>query len=159
MKAIDDGLQEINGQRGDAASFDRLEKLINQQAYRLAYWRVASDQINYRRFFDINDLATVKMEHRDVFESSHALVFELLDRDIVQGLRIDHPDGLFDPRGYLSQLQEKRFLQLARRQWEAQQLATAAADAWPATETRLRELFRLAKENLASPLARPLFVV
>jgi len=157
--AIESGLSSLNGTRGDARSFDRLDALIREQSYRLAYWRVAADEINYRRFFDINELAAVKMEQREVFENSHGLVFELLDRDIVQGLRIDHPDGLFDPRGYLSQLQEKRFLQLARHQWESRQLATAAADAWPAMENRLHELFRLAKENLASPLARPLYVI
>lgn len=157
--AIEERLCELNGHGGDARSFDRLDALIREQSYRLAYWRVAADEINYRRFFDINELAAVKMEHREVFENSHALVFELLDCGLVQGLRIDHPDGLFDPRGYLSQLQEKRFLQLARHEWESQQLATAAADAWPAIENRLRELFRLAKENLASPLARPLYVI
>ena len=99
-------LAEFNGRPGDADSFDLLHGLIKAQAWRLAYWRVASDEINYRRFFDINDLAALRMEEAEVFEATHRLVLSLIARGWVQGLRIDHPDGLFDPAGYFRRLQE-----------------------------------------------------
>ncbi len=156
-RVIEENLRAINGTRGDAASFDRLDALLQEQPYRLAFWRVASDEINYRRFFDINELAAIRVESREVFESTHALVFELLDQGVIQGLRIDHPDGLFDPRGYLVQLQEQRFLQLGRR--ALAQRAGQAAAAWEASEASLREVFRQASADPAAPRSRPLFVV
>ena len=78
-------------------SFDRLDALLDDQAYRPAYWRVAAEEINYRRFFDINDLAAIRVELPEVFEATHQLVFRLLAEGKVTGLRIDHPDGLWDP--------------------------------------------------------------
>ena len=81
--------------------------LLNRQAYRLAYWRVASDEINYRRFFDINELAALSMERPEVFAATHELIFRLLREGKVTGLRIDHPDGLFDPKQYLQRLQQQ----------------------------------------------------
>jgi (1->4)-alpha-D-glucan 1-alpha-D-glucosylmutase len=89
----------------DAAARDALHALLERQAYRLAYWRVASDEINYRRFFDINDLAALRMEEVAVFEATHALTLELCAADLAQGLRIDHPDGLYDPEQYFKRLQ------------------------------------------------------
>ena len=85
---------------------DALHELLERQAYRLAYWRVASDEINYRRFFDINELAALRMEDERVFESTHAFVLELAASGVVDGLRIDHPDGLYDPAQYFRRLQE-----------------------------------------------------
>ncbi len=96
----------INGQPGRAASFDALHDLLDRQAYRLAYWRTAAETINYRRFFDINDLAALATEREDVFEAVHALTFKLVDEGKVSGLRVDHPDGLYDPRGYFERLQK-----------------------------------------------------
>ena len=84
-----------------------LDDLLRRQHYRLAYWRVASDEINYRRFFDINDLAALAMEREDVFHAVHRFTFELLRSGKVAGLRIDHPDGLFDPKQYFERLQRK----------------------------------------------------
>jgi (1->4)-alpha-D-glucan 1-alpha-D-glucosylmutase len=84
-----------------------LDDLLRRQHYRLAYWRVASDEINYRRFFDINDLAALAMEREDVFHAVHRFTFELLRDGKVAGLRIDHPDGLFDPKQYFERLQRK----------------------------------------------------
>jgi (1->4)-alpha-D-glucan 1-alpha-D-glucosylmutase len=81
-----------------------LHRLLEQQHYRLAYWRVASDEINYRRFFEITDLAAVRVEDHAVFEATHALIAELCKRPGVDGLRIDHPDGLADPRTYFERL-------------------------------------------------------
>ncbi len=89
------------------ANADRLHELLEAQAYRLAYWRVASDEINYRRFFDINELAALRIEQPDVFEATHALVFDLLAAGMADGLRIDHPDGLYDPVAYLRRVHER----------------------------------------------------
>jgi (1->4)-alpha-D-glucan 1-alpha-D-glucosylmutase len=86
---------------------DLLDELLRKQHYRLAYWRVASDEINYRRFFDVNGLAALSMERKDVFDATHRLTFELLRDGKVAGLRIDHPDGLFDPKQYFRRLQER----------------------------------------------------
>ena len=98
-------VRAFNGTPGDAASFDGLHELLERQAYRLAYWRTASDEINYRRFFDVNELAGVRMESEEVFERTHALVLTLVEQGAVTGLRLDHVDGLFDPSGYIARLQ------------------------------------------------------
>ena len=83
-----------------------LHRILEQQYYRLAYWRVAADEINYRRFFEITDLAGVRMEDRTVFEATHGLILRLARRGAVDGLRIDHPDGLADPHEYFVRLNE-----------------------------------------------------
>ena len=84
-----------------ASSFDALHRLLEAQAYRLAYWRTASHEINYRRFFDINTLAGLRIENKEVFDATHQLLGELIRDGKVQAVRIDHPDGLFDPRALL----------------------------------------------------------
>ncbi|MBI2290175.1 MAG: malto-oligosyltrehalose synthase [Betaproteobacteria bacterium] len=104
---VEAALRAINGTPRERASFDALHALLEAQAYRLAYWRVTSDQINYRRFFDINDLAALRMEDEAVFDATHRLVFELLADGRVDALRIDHPDGLYDPVRYFRRLQER----------------------------------------------------
>ena len=98
-------LTVINGTKGDPHSFDSLEKVLDDQAYRLSFWRVASDEINYRRFFDINDLAAIRVESPEVFAIVHRIPFELIQKSLVSGIRIDHPDGLFDPLRYFEDLQ------------------------------------------------------
>jgi (1->4)-alpha-D-glucan 1-alpha-D-glucosylmutase len=103
--SVHQALIELNGRRGDPRSFDQLEELLSEQAYRLSYWRVAADEINYRRFFDINELAAVRVEERPVFTAIHEVVFRLLKKGCVMGLRIDHVDGLLDPEKYLRDLQ------------------------------------------------------
>jgi (1->4)-alpha-D-glucan 1-alpha-D-glucosylmutase len=95
----------FNGTPGEPRSMDLLDDLLADQAYRVAYWRVAGEEINYRRFFDINDLAAIRMEDAEVFEAAHRLVFRLVREGIVTGLRIDHPDGLYDPAEYFRRLQ------------------------------------------------------
>jgi len=105
--AIDNALAEINGTPGDPRSFDSLHELLEAQSYRLSFWRVAAEEINYRRFFDINSLAAIRVEVPEVFEASHQLVFELMSRGDITGLRIDHVDGLWDPLTYLNRLQER----------------------------------------------------
>lgn len=103
--AVHEALKILNGERSRPESFDRLEELISHQAYRLSFWRVASDEINYRRFFDINELAAVRVEERPVFTAVHEIVFRLMRRGLVSGLRVDHVDGLHDPLKYLNDLQ------------------------------------------------------
>ncbi|PYE56258.1 malto-oligosyltrehalose synthase [Deinococcus yavapaiensis] len=87
---------------------DLLDELIQRQNYRLAFWRVAGEEINYRRFFDINDLAALRMEDPAVFEETHGLLFDLVEEGLVTGVRLDHTDGLYDPLGYFRALQERR---------------------------------------------------
>ncbi len=99
-------VERINGKPGVPASFDALEALLDAQAYRLAYWRVAVDEINYRRFFDVNDLAALRMNEITVFERTHELILQLMGQGQIDGLRIDHSDGLFDPEAYFQRLRE-----------------------------------------------------
>lgn len=84
-----------------------IAELVVEQWYRLAHWRVADEELNYRRFFDVDTLAAVRVETQEVFEATHALLFELLQSGKLNGFRIDHPDGLADPRGYLRRLAER----------------------------------------------------
>ncbi|MDA1096532.1 MAG: malto-oligosyltrehalose synthase, partial [Chloroflexi bacterium] len=86
------------------ASFDRMHALVAAQHYRLIHWRSARDQINYRRFFDITDLVGVRVEDPKVFDATHVLISRLIRERMVDGLRIDHVDGLADPRTYLETL-------------------------------------------------------
>jgi (1->4)-alpha-D-glucan 1-alpha-D-glucosylmutase len=101
-RAVEERVRLLNGERG----FEALHRLLEAQAYRLAYWRVASDEINYRRFFAVNDLAGIRVEDERVFEATHRLVLGLVKSGRVNGLRVDHPDGLYDPAGYFRHLQE-----------------------------------------------------
>jgi (1->4)-alpha-D-glucan 1-alpha-D-glucosylmutase len=89
----------------DAITADQLDTLLNHQHYRLAWWRTASDEINYRRFFDINDLAALSVEREEVFQTTHRFILDLVAQGKVTGLRIDHPDGLYDPKQYFERLQ------------------------------------------------------
>jgi (1->4)-alpha-D-glucan 1-alpha-D-glucosylmutase len=103
-EAIEAAVARLNGTEGDFASWQALHALIQDQHWRVAHFLVAADDINYRRFFNINDLAGLRMELPDVFDHAHRLVFRLLQDGTLSGLRIDHIDGLFDPKGYLRRL-------------------------------------------------------
>jgi (1->4)-alpha-D-glucan 1-alpha-D-glucosylmutase len=103
---IDSCVRRFNGVAGQPRSFDPLDRLLNEQSYRLAHWRVASEEINYRRFFDVNQLAALRMEDPAVFDEVHRFAFELVRRGGPTGLRIDHVDGLYAPADYLRRLQE-----------------------------------------------------
>jgi (1->4)-alpha-D-glucan 1-alpha-D-glucosylmutase len=107
QQAIENALRQINGKPGDARSFDALDELLNAQSYRLAFWRVAAEEINYRRFFDVNDLAAIRMELPEVFDEAHKLLLDLVRAGAVTGLRIDHPDGLYLPQEYFEKLQRR----------------------------------------------------
>jgi len=98
-------IEDFNGDPDVPGSFDLLDDILARQVYRLSHWKAASDEINYRRFFDINELAALCMEEPDVFEATHRFIFELLAEGSIDGLRIDHIDGLFDPEEYLWRLQ------------------------------------------------------
>jgi (1->4)-alpha-D-glucan 1-alpha-D-glucosylmutase len=100
-------IQLINGVTGIPESFDTLHRILEMQTYRLAYWRVAASDINYRRFFDINTLAGIRIEEPSVFQRTHAMIFNLVRTGRVQGLRIDHVDGLADPEAYIRALQSE----------------------------------------------------
>ena len=103
--AIADALRVLNGTPGDSQSFDALHGLLEAQAYRLAFWRVSGEEINYRRFFDINDLAGLRMENPLVFAETHKLIRKLLGEGLISGVRVDHPDGLLNPLQYFARLQ------------------------------------------------------
>ena len=109
---VDRNVARFNGTPGDSHSFDLLDGLLDEQVYRLAFWRVAGEEINYRRFFDINDLAAIRMEQPEVFAAAHRLLFRLVRDGIVTGLRIDHPDGLYRPAEYFRRLQRGCLLEV-----------------------------------------------
>ncbi len=97
------------------SSPDGLERFLAEQNYRLSFWRVATEETNYRRFFDVNDLAAIRMEAPAVFSAAHGLVFELIAEGRVTGLRLDHTDGLYDPQAYFQALQQGIRQAVARR--------------------------------------------
>lgn len=142
---IDDTVGLYNGRAGEPRSFDLLEPLLENQPYRLCFWRVASDEINYRRFFDVNELAALSMERDDVFAATHRLVLRLLAEGGVSGLRIDHPDGLYDPRGYLARLQREYVVARAEKVFLSE--PAYRNEDWAALEGPLRD--RLAEAAAA----------
>ncbi|WP_413990917.1 malto-oligosyltrehalose synthase [Labrys okinawensis] len=105
--AVAQGVARFAGKAGDVESWLRLDRLIADQHWRVAFFRVAADDINYRRFFNISDLAGLRIEHEELFDHAHRLVFELIGQGTLDGLRIDHIDGLLDPRTYCLRLREK----------------------------------------------------
>jgi (1->4)-alpha-D-glucan 1-alpha-D-glucosylmutase len=154
---VDENVTLFNGTAGDPRSFDLLDQLLNDQHYRLCYWRVASDEINYRRFFDINELAALSMEREEVFEATHQLILRLLGEGKISGLRIDHPDGLYDPRQYLFRLQEHHLLGQARDLFEAR--PEFRDRDWAEVEGPLRERIRQGLRQWPAGEPWPLYVV
>lgn len=115
---VEGNIYRINGEPGKPESFEALDKLLESQVYRLVLWKAGSDELNYRRFFDVTELAAVCTEHLDVFEATHRLPFELLLRGDVDGFRIDHVDGLFDPTEYLWRLQWMLLREISKHEFE-----------------------------------------
>jgi (1->4)-alpha-D-glucan 1-alpha-D-glucosylmutase len=155
---IDENVAVFNGRPGVPRSFDLLDELLEHQCYRLAYWRVAQDEINYRRFFDINDLAALSMERPDVFEAAHDLIIRLLADGKLDGLRVDHPDGLYDPAQYFRRLHEHFILACARKVLDAD----PAAEGLDRCEVESQLRRRFAAQSAAAGrdrLHRPLYVV
>lgn len=104
---IDGNIKFFNGEPGNPESFNPLDSLLNEQFYRLAFWKVGAEEINYRRFFTVNELISVKIQEIKIFHKAHALVSQLIEAGKVTGLRIDHIDGLYDPTEYLKRLRAK----------------------------------------------------
>ena len=104
---LDSNIKFFNGEKGNPESFNLLDSLLNEQFYRLSFWKVGAEEINYRRFFTVNELISVKIQEIKVFHKAHALVSQLVEEGTVTGLRIDHIDGLYDPTEYLKRLREK----------------------------------------------------
>ncbi|MDT8443435.1 MAG: malto-oligosyltrehalose synthase [Desulfuromonadales bacterium] len=107
QRAIDTALRFFNGRRGEPESFNALEAILADQWFRLSFWKVATEEINYRRFFSINDLISVRVEDEDVFVPTHAMALRLLRDGQFTGFRIDHIDGLYDPSAYLRRLRKE----------------------------------------------------
>jgi len=105
LKAIEANLDLYDARQPEG--FARLHHLLEQQSYRLASWRTAADDINWRRFFDVNELGGLRVERSAVFEATHGKIFQLISEGLIDGLRIDHIDGLADPRGYCRKLRRR----------------------------------------------------
>jgi len=104
---VDETLRTYNGEKGKAESFNFLDDLLSQQLFRLSFWKVAAEEINYRRFFCVNGLISLRVEDEHVLSHTHGLIFDLIERGIVTGLRIDHVDGLYDPTSYLQKVRDR----------------------------------------------------
>jgi (1->4)-alpha-D-glucan 1-alpha-D-glucosylmutase len=104
---IDENVRLINGQPGVPDSFDLLDQILAEQVYRISHWRVATEEINYRRFFDINALGAIRVEDETVFNETHRFILSLVAEGKATGLRVDHVDGLYDPTAYLYRLHER----------------------------------------------------
>lgn len=150
--AIEMAVTLFNGEVGDPRSFDRLDALLGAQAFRLASWRVAAEEINYRRFFAINTLAAIRQEEPAVFEETHRLLLELLASGAADGVRIDHLDGLWDPAGYLQDLQRAYLRERVRRQIDE--------ETWPDVLPEIESAIDAELATIAETDRRwPLFVV
>jgi (1->4)-alpha-D-glucan 1-alpha-D-glucosylmutase len=127
-RAIDEAVESIN------ARPEVLDELLSRQNYRLAYWRTAGRDLGYRRFFDVSTLIGLRMEDEAVFADTHALVLGWVEAGVLDGLRIDHPDGLRDPAGYLHRLRER-----APRAWIVVEKILGTGEAprsdWPVAGT------------------------
>ncbi len=157
--AISQATVAINGTDGDPASFDRLDRLLEAQVYRLAYWRVAAEEINYRRFFAINDLASIRQEDPTVFRASHELLIRLMAEGTVDGVRIDHIDGLLDPARYARDLQRAYLLEAGRRAYEADSsLSGEDAPGWEAIEPALDDWLDAAGSDEPA-LVKPVYLL
>ncbi len=100
-RAVDEAIDEINANTGS------LDELLNSQNYRLAYWKTSDQELGYRRFFDVNSLIGLRMEREHVFDETHELILYWLEKGVLDGVRIDHPDGLRDPLQYLERLRQR----------------------------------------------------
>lgn len=103
---LEQNLLIFNGTPGIPESFNLLDELLSRQVFRLSYWKIATKEINYRRFFNINSLISLRLENREVFDQTHSMIFDLVKSRKITGLRIDHLDGLYDPRTYLDWIHE-----------------------------------------------------
>ncbi|CAD5940047.1 Maltooligosyl trehalose synthase [Planktothrix tepida] len=107
QKFIDENIEYLNGKTGDTESFNFLDQLLSEQFFRLSYWKVGAEELNYRRFFTVNELISVKVEDEKVFNKTHDLILKFVRSGKFTGLRIDHIDGLYNPLQYLQGIREK----------------------------------------------------
>ncbi len=145
---INENVRLFNGTKGDPRSFDLLDNLLSQQIFRLSHWRVATEEINYRRFFDINGLGAVRMERPDVFRATHRLILRMVQEGGVTGIRIDHPDGLYNPVEYFHRLQRGCFVS-----------RSLAPGVEPSTEEERELAKRYDDAVLAYPAYKPFYIV
>lgn len=152
---IEQNVETFNGVAGEPRSFDLLADMLENQSYRLSYWRVAAEEINYRRFFDVNELAAVRVDDPAVFEETHRLILRLLSEGKLNGLRVDHVDGLRNPLRYFKSLQRAYFMEMCRLKLDELQVE---GEERAALEAGLVAYF---EEELTNngPLARSLYVV
>ncbi|MGB3137502.1 MAG: malto-oligosyltrehalose synthase [Nodosilinea sp.] len=104
---IDQNLVIFNGTPDQPSSFDLLDELLSEQFYRLSFWKVGAEELNYRRFFTVNELICLKIDNETVFEQTHALICKMVKEGQFNGVRIDHIDGLYDPTRYLDRLRHR----------------------------------------------------
>jgi len=154
---LEDTVARFNGNQGQSESFDLLDTLLQAQVYRLCHWRVASEEINYRRFFDVNELAALSIEKSEVFTATHELILRLLSEGKVQGVRIDHPDGLYDPQQYFQRLQQHYILHTAHRLRESNTTFQDLSD--EEVTTLLDATLAQASTTAEAVLYRPLYIV
>jgi len=147
---IEHNLTVFNGTGGDPHSYDRMDVLLQEQVYRISDWRVATEEINYRRFFDINSLGAIRVEDPAVFEQTHELIFKLVEDGKITGMRIDHIDGLLDPEDYFRRLQSDCFIRMYGN----------SADAGNACDD-LIDILRKKHERImaADPSYKPFYIV
>jgi len=150
---INENILIFNGDKENPRSFDPFDDLLNEQVYRLSHWRVATEEINYRRFFDINELAAIRMENLQVFRVAHRLIFKMIREGKVTGLRVDHPDGLYNPADYFNNLQRCCFIQFCLRHLSS----------LPETSDLEEKIIRFYNEKISqdpsSPIRMPLYIV
>ncbi|MSM38871.1 MAG: malto-oligosyltrehalose synthase [Geobacter sp.] len=150
---IDRSVSTINGTKGEARSFNLLDALLCEQVYRISHWRVATEEINYRRFFDINSLGAIRMEDPTVFYQTHRLIFSLVAAGTVTGLRVDHADGLQDPEDYFRRLQTACFISMYSSPPETRQKDAGDEE----SEAALQEKYDLIVA--ANPSYKPFYII
>lgn len=159
-EALAETVIALNGEPGDPQSFDALDEILDRQYYRLSSWRVAAEEINYRRFFAINTLAAIRQEEEPVFQESHRLLFALIAEGKVDGVRIDHPDGLWDPATYFRTLQREAMVEVTRAAWARERPDAAEEGDWDTISADVRAEVDAVLDGIISERGRlPIYVV
>jgi (1->4)-alpha-D-glucan 1-alpha-D-glucosylmutase len=155
--ALNTAIERFRGTTGQLDSWSKLDSLIREQNWRPTHFRVASDDINYRRFFNISELAGIRMELPEVFEQAHRFVFQLLSDGNLQGVRIDHVDGLYDPKEYLNRLREAAGVSFYLAVEKILASHEALQPSWPVDGTTGYEFCNQVTGLMIDPTAEPVF--